>query len=67
MDDASGPNEVASLFDAQQARYDGQGESAARRLVEQAALNAEADKDEEDSENPEDEEGEGAAGDGDEE
>ena len=67
VDDASGPNEVATLFDAQQARYDGQGESAARRLAEQAALNAEADKDEEDSENPEDDEGDRAAGDGDEE
>ena len=67
MDDASGPNEVATLFDAQQARYDGQGEPAARRLAEQAALNAEADKDEEDSENPADDKGDGAAGDGDEE
>lgn len=48
-EDASGPEEVASLFDAQQSRYDGQGESATRRLAEQAALDAEADKDEGDS------------------
>ena len=37
---ASGPEEVARLFDAQQSRYDGQGESATRRLAEQAALDA---------------------------
>ena len=49
MEDASGPEEVARLFDAQQSRYDGQGESAARRLAEQAALDAEAEKDEGDS------------------
>ncbi len=49
VEDASGPEEVARLFDAQQSRYDGQGESATRRLAEQAALDAEAEKDEGDS------------------
>ena len=54
VEDASGPEEVARLFDAQQSRYDGQGESATRRLAEQAALDAEAEKDEGDSDEDDD-------------
>lgn len=40
VEDASGPDQVTALYDAQQRRFDGQSEAAARRLRDAAAVAA---------------------------